>query len=172
MSVYRNVEEIIRELKQSTKYIKDYHKFDGITIECTATSMKDRDKAIKEIKAVCKDLKLFPVSVEKKSTSDVLFAVQFPELEPEYNDEELKYMYEANFKFLFDNLKSFDKSRFTRTILIENMNSLVKNAIRTYCKSNINKYKDNEDNYFNDVEYRAKLNGWYLAYLERYLMGE
>ena len=36
----------------------------------------------------------------------------------------------------------------------------------------INKYKDNEDNYFNDVEYRAKLNGWYLTYLERYLMGE
>lgn len=168
----RNMEGIIELLKPHSKQVNKFRKFDGITIECTVLNAADRDNGIKEIKAICKKLKLAPVSVEKKASSEVAFGVQFPELTPIYTEEEIRKMYEANYKFLFDNLKSADKTKFTRAILLDNMTRLVRNSIMTYCKSNINLYKDKPENYYNNVEYRAKLNSWFVEYLEKYLSEE
>ena len=165
---YRNIESIIVALDGKSKYVTNLRKFDGITIECTTTSDK-RENAMNEMQALSKKLGLMPVSVEARKDSADLFGLQYPDLKPLYTEAEVKRMYYDNFEFLFNNIKMKDPKSITRNILISNIDRLTKHAITTYCRSNINQYKESIDDYINNTKYRAKINGWYLEYIDIYL---
>jgi len=166
--VYKNIEEIIKALDGQSKYVTNMRKYDGITIECTTTEDK-RENAMNEMQALSKRIGAIPVSAEARKDSKELFGIQYPELKPVYTEAEMIKMYEDNFKFLFDNIKMKDPKSLTKANLISNMDRLTKHAITTYCRSNINQYKESIEDYLNDHKYRLKINGWYLEYIDKYL---
>lgn len=164
-----NIESIIKLLKPQVKYVVTMRKLDGITMECSVLDPTTLDNAINEMQALSIKQGIQPISVEKDKNSDKAFAVQYPELLPIYTDEEMKKMYLDNFKFLFDNIKMKDPTKLTRTDLVSNMETLTAHAIKIYCKSNLNQYKSSAEEYLKSAEYRGKINGWYLIYMEEYL---
>lgn len=166
---YENIESIIKDLEGKSKYVKAMRKFDGITIECT-TDANVRENAMNEMQALSVKFGIVPVSVEPRKDSEDLFGVQYPELVPKYTEDEIKKMYYDNFEFLFNNIKMKDPKSITREILISNMDKLTVHSIKTYCRSNINQYKESVADYINNTKYRAKINGWYLEYIDIYLM--
>ena len=166
-----NVESIIDAMRPLTKQVKNFRKFDGITIECTKNDTASIDSAINEIVAICNKLKLLPNATEKRKDDPNLFAVQFTELLPKYTEEQIEAMYNDTFMFLFNNVKMKDPESATKTKLIENIDSFVKHAIMIYCRSNINQYKENFDTYYNNKKYRAKVNGYFLASVEEFISG-
>ena len=165
---YKNIESIIKVLEGKSIYVTQLRKLDGITIECTTTVDKI-DNAMSEMKAISKQLGLMPVATEIRKDSNNLFGLQYPELKPIYSEAEMKKMYNDNFEFLFDNIKMKDPKSINKTNLIENMEILTKHAINTYCRSNINQYKESVDDYINNPKYRTKINGWYLEFIDVYL---
>ena len=168
---FNNIESIIMALNSQTKYVVEFRKLDGITIECKAMSAKLRENAMNEMQALSRKIGIIQVATEPRADSDVLFGVQYPELVPVYTEDEMKSMYTDNFKFLLDNIKMKDPKSLTKTVLIENMDRLTKHSITTYCRSNINQYKESVDDYIKSTKYRSKINGWYLEYIDIYLTG-
>ena len=164
-----NIESIIEAVLPMSKQVKDVRKFDGISMECTKLSTASLENAINEIKAICNKLKLLPVATEKRKDDAELFLVQFPELLPKYSDEEVAKMYTDTFIFLFNNIKMKDPSAATKSKLIEGMESLVKHAIKTYCRSNINQYKESFEDYYNDKKYRTKINVIFLDSVDTFI---
>ena len=169
ISKLKNVEAVINKLKEYELAVSNYKKYDGITFECETTAPDIRNATSKIVQQKCVELGLAPVSIELRKDSDVLFGVQFPEMIPEYSNEEITKMYKDTFYFLFDNMKSTDPSSVTKPILIENMSRLTKHAITTYCRSNINQYKENAETYLNNSAYRAKIDGIFLESVDSYL---
>lgn len=164
-----NVDVIIKELQKLCKQIKTFEKLDGITIECTVTNSKKLDNGIKEVTDVCKNLNLIQISIEKSSTKNTSFALQFPELNVYYSEDIITKMYEDNFKWLFDNIMEKPQSvNIDKTFLLQNKDMLVKQAISTYCRSNINPYKENVKDYLNNTEYIRKISTIYILYLDKY----
>lgn len=165
---YRNIEEIIKVLDGKSKYVTKLRKFDGITIECT-TGEDKRENAMNEMQALSKKIGVIPVSTEARKDSKDLFGVQYPELKPIYTEDEMRKMYEDDFEFLFNNIKMKDPKSITRNNLISNMDRLTRHAITTYCRSNINQYKESVEDYISNSKYRTKINGWYLEFVDKYL---
>ena len=62
-----------------------------------------------------------------------------------------------------------DPSAATKSKLIEGMESLVKHAIKTYCRSNINQYKESFEDYYNDKKYRTKINVIFLDSVDTFI---
>lgn len=166
-----NIESIIDAIRPLSKQVKSFRKFDGITMECAKNETVTIDNAINEITALCTKLKVIPVATEKRKDDPNLFAVQFPELMPKYTDEQVEAMYKDTFMFLFNNVKMKDPESATKSKLIENIDSFVKHAIMTYCRSNINQYKESFDTYYTNKKYRAKVNGIFLATVEEFVAG-
>ena len=167
----KNVEEIITELKKLTTKVKQFRKFDGITIECDTGGLYNRDNAISETVALCKQIKAIPVASEKRQDDDNLFAIQFPEMMPVYPEELIDKFYTDDFKFLLDNVKMKDPTLINKTYLVEQMDVFVKHAMKIVCRSTINQYKDSFDNYYNNKKYRLRINAVYLDYVDVYLSG-
>jgi len=168
-NAYNNVESMIETFRGQVKNVVSMRKFDGITIECDVDTEAKRENAMNEMQALSKKLNFIPVAIEARADSATLFGVQYPELKPKYLEEQVKKMYTDTFEFLIDNIKMKDPKSITKTILVENMDRLTKHAITVYCRSNINQYKDNVNNYLNNTKYRAKINSWYLEFIENYL---
>lgn len=166
---FKNIDEIIQELKNSSKLVNNFKKLNGITFECSVNNSMCREDAINEVQDLSKLMGILPVSIDANQDDDKLFGVQYPELVPIYTDVISHSMYNDNFKFLFDNLKMKDPSKVTKIILIENIDNLTKHAINIYCRSNINPYKEKVEDYLNNKQYRLKINGWYLEYIDEYL---
>lgn len=167
---YRNIDMIIKALKEKSTTILKFTKLDGITIECVLDTNKKASEGIKEITTICKQLKISPISTEENPDKSNVFALQFPELVPEYTDKEIEKMYKSNFKWLLDGvMKSDTKHKVTLELLINYRDLFLKQAITTYCNSNINLYKDNIANYLNNSEYRSKINKIYLLYVQEYI---
>ena len=167
----KNVEEIMVELKKLTTKVNQFRKFDGITIECDTSGLCNRDDAINETVALCKQLKAIPVASEKRQDDDNLFAIQFPEMTPVYSEELIDKFYTDDFKFLLDNVKMKDPTLINKTYLVEQMDVFVKHAMKIVCRSTINQYKDSFDNYYNNKKYRLRINTVYLDYVDVYLSG-
>lgn len=164
-----NIEAIIKAIKPEIKKVIKLSKYDGITMECFVENSKDIDKGIKEMEQICTKLDLIPIATEISKNKDNVFIIQFPELNPAYTDNQIKKMYKLTFKWLLDNLLKTDvNKKVTKDILLKFKSIVVKEAIQTFCRSNINLYKDNAINYLNNKNYKEKIDLIYLDFLETY----
>ena len=76
-------------------------------------------------------------------------------------------MYIANFKWLLDDATR-NKKDITKEFILINKDKFTRMAIKTYVRSNVNRYKEKEENYLNNIEYRNKLNLLFTDYLDEY----
>lgn len=162
-----NVENIIKNIENNFKCFSSIVKYDGITIEFTLNDNVDKEIAKKQVEEVCKKIKIVSYSIENNKQNDQKFSLQFPELVPEYTDEQIKNMYIANFKWLLDDATR-NKKDITKEFILINKDKFTRMAIKTYVRSNVNRYKEKEENYLNNIEYRNKLNLLFTDYLDGY----
>lgn len=162
-----NVENIIKNIENNFKCFSSIVKYDGITIEFTLNDNVDKKIAKKQVDEVCKKIKIVSYSIENNKQNDQKFSLQFPELVPEYTEEQIKNMYIANFKWLLDDATR-NKKDITKEFILINKDKFTRMAIKTYVRSNVNRYKEKEENYLNNIEYRNKLNLLFTDYLDEY----
>lgn len=162
-----NVENIIKNIENNFKCFSSIVKYDGITIEFTLNDNVDKEIAKKQVEEVCKKIKIVSYSIENNKQNDQKFSLQFPELVPEYTDEQIKNMYISNFKWLLDDATR-NKKDITKEFILINKDKFTRMAIKTYVRSNVNRYKEKEENYLNNIEYRNKLNLLFTDYLDEY----
>lgn len=162
-----NVENIIKNIENNFKCFSSIVKYDGITIEFTLNDNVDKEIAKKQVDEVCKKIKIVSYSIENNKQNDQKFSLQFPELVPEYTEEQIKNMYIANFKWLLDDATR-NKKDITKEFILINKDKFTRMAIKTYVRSNVNRYKEKEENYLNNIEYRNKLNLLFTHYLDEY----
>lgn len=167
MSGLSNIDLIIKELNKKVEKVIRIRKIDGITVECSVKSGSKSDTGIKEINKICKELKLLPISTEKNKDKENIFALQFPELVPEYSETEIEDMYKLNFKWLLDNINSNDTT-ITKHLIEENREIFLKQSITMYYRSNVNQYKERLDDYLNNYDYRNKIEKLFNRYLDEY----
>lgn len=167
MSDLSNIDLIIKELNKKVEKVIRIRKIDGITVECSVKSGSKSDTGIKEINKICKELKLLPISTEKNKDKENIFALQFPELVPEYSETEIEDMYKLNFKWLLDNINSNDAT-ITKHLIEENKEIFLKQSITMYYRSNVNQYKERLDDYLNNYDYRNKIEKLFNRYLDEY----
>lgn len=164
-----NVESIIKELKCKVKGIDTMTKYDGITIICTKKYRYSFSNIQEQLNDICKELNLLPISLEQNEDDKSEFALQFPELKVEYTEDQITKMYKDNFKWLFDNVRSKKTEVIPgKQLLMESINVFVKQAISIYCRSNINPYKENIQDYLENVKYRADIEKLFYEYLIQY----
>lgn len=151
-----NIEEIIKKIKPKFRCFSYIMKYDGITIEFEVKNINSIDKDIAKVEKVLKELNIIDFSIEKRKDMNNRFSVQFPNMIPKYNDEQINKMYKDTFLWLLDDSLR-NKPDLTRQFIITNSDKYIKQAIKTYCRSNINRYKENENDYLQNYEYRQKL---------------
>ena len=162
-----NVENIIKNIENNFNCFSSIVNYDGITIEFTLNDNVDKEIAKKQVDEVCKKIKIVSYSIENNKQNDQKFSLQFPELVPEYTEEQIKNMYIANFKWLLDDATR-NKKDITKEFILINKDKFTRMAIKTYVRSNVNRYKEKEENYLNNIEYRNKLNLLFTDYLDEY----
>lgn len=165
----KTMEAIVTEL---LKYLKSSEfssviKFDGITIEFTTTEFVSREKCEQLIATIYNNLNLKPMIIESRKDDSRKFIAQLPDFMPAYTEDEITKMYIANFKWLLDDATR-NRPDLTKQYMADHTVGFVKQAIKTYCRSNINKYKESENDYLNNTIYRQKLNNLFLTYLDEY----
>lgn len=164
-----NVEEIAQALKKKAKYISSIEKLDGITLECALAKGKSAEAKIEEVKEICRGLKNTQVATEVNEDQDNIFLIQFPEMIPEYTDEQIEKMFKDNFSWLVENfLRNSKNLSFTKDSFISNRNIFVKQAIITYYRSNVNQYKQKPEDYLDNKEFRNKIDLIFLNYISEY----
>lgn len=162
----RVIEDLIKPLSDKLDDTYVVQKYNGITL--MVKSQRSVDAGMAEVKSVCKKLKITGFSIEKNMWDEESFLLQFPDFVPEYNDEEIYNMYVFNFKWLLDNLKQNQDGVIDKSSVLNGKEQFIRNAIQTYCRSNINPYKENADTYLNDIDYRRKLAMWFEQVLATY----
>ena len=156
------IESIIEFITSSTS-IKKISKIDGITMECDIPSRKTYDKCVEEIKALRDTINLpdnqkqmsFELSDDKKQ-----FALQFPELQPFYTQDQVRLMYTNIFRLLIEEaLKRAEIQHITitREILESGKEVYTTRGINFYYRSNCNRYKTTLESLSQDVLYRHKV---------------
>lgn len=164
-----NIDLIIKALDKKVEKIVRMRKLDGITIECSVKANTKVDTGIKEANKLCKELKLLPIATEPNQAVSNIFALQFPELVPQYTEEDIERMYKDNFKWLLDNIHSNDTT-ITKQLIEDNKELLLKHAITIYYRSNVNQYKESIDDYLNKYEYRNKIGKLFDRYIDEYFV--
>lgn len=160
------IEDIMVALKKKAKYIANIEKVDGITMECSLAESKKAEDRLDEVKELCKELKNTPVAIELNEAKENVFLVQFPEMIPEYTDEQIEKMFIDTFKWLIDNFLTNSKNiNFTKEQFALEKNMFVKHAIIIYYRSNVNQYKQKPEDYLNNLDFRNKIDNIYLDYL-------
>lgn len=171
--ILNNVEDIIIAILEKSNTIDTMDKYDGITVEATIKNRRSFKTAKEEIVNICIELNLNPISIEQNEDNKKKFALQFPELNVLYTNDQRQTLYNNLFKWLLDNASqrntvSSQPITITKALLTKSKDVYVKNAIIMYCKSNINPYKDKVDNYLNNAEYRKIVDTIYYNYLDTY----
>lgn len=170
MKDLRIIELIIKELKNNCKYILKFQKYDGISIECYVAEQDNIDLGIKEVKNICKKLKLNPIDIECNKEKTNLFLLQFPELLPKYTDKELQLLYEDNYKRLISDLKSNDiNNKVDLNLIIKNKNIFIKQAMISFYNINTNRYKGTLQGFLNNKELWDKAEVYFNDYIKCYL---
>lgn len=164
---FLNMEQIIKEIKTYTKNFSEIIKYDGITIEFTCKDNIDRQIAKKDITKFCESNKLIMYVLEDNPENVQKFILQFPDMTPEYSDDEIQQMYIANFKWLLDDTLH-NRPDLTKQFILDNTTKYVKLAVTTYYRSNVNQYKKSLDSYLTDTKYRQELNLLFMTYLDEY----
>lgn len=169
--ILTNVEAIINVLKEQSKTVVEFNKANGITIECKINPIKTRKQMERELNTLCKKLNLLPIEITEKDDSETLYYLQFPDLDVQYPEEIIIKMYNDNFKWLLDNIRNFpDDKELTMDYCLNNQKTFIRTAIQTYCRSNINPYRDNVRKYIEDIEYIKKVTQIYLKFLDWYFL--
>ena len=126
----------------------------------------NRSRAIRSLFFLCKELKNTPVAIELNEDRENVFIVQFPEMIPEYTDEQIEKMFTDTFKWLIDNFLTNSKNiNFTKEQFALEKNMFVKHAIIIYYRSNVNQYKQKPEDYLNNLDFRNKIDNIYLNYI-------
>lgn len=162
-----NVENIIKIFQSKFKVFAKILKYDGITIEFTLNDNCNRDDIVKQVKQLCKSYSLNSHSIELNKNDEKKFILQFPDLVPEYTKTEIDNMYIENFKWLLDDSLR-NKPDLSKDFISLNADKYVKLAIKTYFRSNVNRYREKEETYLNDFEYRSNLKKLFQDYLDKY----
>ena len=162
-----NMENIIAVILLDVTSFEQVIKFDGITIEFMCKNESEIDKSIKYMEKWVTNHKILPYLVEKSKDNNRKFIIQFPDLVPEYTEEEITKMYIANFKWLLDDTMN-NKPDLTKQYIIDHTINFVKLAITTYYRSNVNQYKEKLEDYLTNTMYRQKLNMLFMTYVEEY----
>lgn len=163
----RNVESIIKGIKDKLSYVETANKYDGITIEFKLYDETKSVEAKNQVEMVCKEYKLIPYSIEQHKLDNKKFIVQFPEMVPEYTNDEIEKMYIDSFKWLLADVVG-NKSDVTKEYIIKNIDKFINMAIKIYIRSNANQYKEDTKTKLNDIEYRKNLKALFLNCLEDY----
>ena len=167
-----NVEAIIKKLNK-VKGVESFRKIDGITIECICKNTKDMNSIIDEVKSICKDLKLPQLLIEKNKIANDKLAIQFPELDVKYSDEEFNKLITDAFAWLVDNMKQNDTNNsINRQVMIDNIGMITKLTTDIYYKSNVNKYKVKIEDLLNDKDFRETLNKMFMNYINTLERGD
>ena len=152
-----NIDLIVKYLNSNLKGIQNLVKLDGITLEITYIEPISK-KQTDELKSICKKIKLQPISIEQNKEYNTKLALQFPEYESQFNEEELKDLYMKNFKWSIDTLYANDINHEVTDEVVRNSRDLVINqCITLYYRSFINPYKHNIDEYLNDENLKHNL---------------
>ena len=153
-----NSREVIKLLKQEKTNILVYKAIDGITIECylPETEKFDLKKQTKAIKTTLEKLNLPSALVEAHKEKQNVFIIQFPEMKPEYTQEETDTVILNNLTALLDNLKdniTITKSVINKQLIEKSKGLFVREAINMYYKGYTNQYKENIDDYTSNKEF-------------------
>lgn len=162
-----NMEDIIKVLKDKLDYLIKIEKLDGITLECYMESNQLADKKFKNIEKVCTELKLNPIALELNEDQKNIFILQFPEMTPNYSESQELKLYKNSFKWLINNFNTNNNLVKGTPINFANYkDAFVKQAIMIHYRCNTNQYKSKLEDYLNNIEYRAKIDNWFLDYLK------
>lgn len=170
MIKYKNIEEIIAYLLPLCKSVIKMEKYDGISIECYVPEKVKVSKGMKEITKICTDTELANNSMEENKEKANVFLLQFPNLNPKYSEEQIKDMYFKTFDLLLSNARSNKEIVVTKELLLKFKNVITKNAIEIFCKSNLNLYKENINNYINNPDYRYTIDMYFEEFVDGYLL--
>lgn len=162
-----NIENIIKNIESNFNCFSSITKYDGITIEFTLKDNMDKEMAKKQVETICSNNKIVSYSIENNKQNSQKFSVQFPELVPEYTEDQIKNMYINNFKWLLDDAVR-NKKDITKNFILYNKDKFTRMAIKTFVRSNVNRYKEKENDYLNNYEYRNNLNILFINYLDEY----
>lgn len=166
---YLNVDEMLKDFTDKTKLIKSVRKYSGISIGCSYDKRANKDNVIKEIKKICKSMKLPSNSVSTSVLDEYELILEFPDFIPEYIEEQQVAMYESNVIWLLDNAFKNDlQHKLTKDILVNGAKVYAKHIGTMYYRSNINKYKISFEEFYT-AELEARLCEIYLKVLDEYL---
>lgn len=169
MSVLTNIESIIKEIDGEIKCIKSMEKMDGITMECSVSQKNKYNDATTKITELLTELDLQPINIHKNTEDDKKFAVEFPDMNVIYTEEENEKFYKDSFTWLFDlAIKKSGAIKITKELLMAGKDSFEKQAIHIYFRSNVNPYKEKIEDYLNDVKYRKNLDNIFYPFTEDY----
>lgn len=168
-----NSREVIKLLKQEKTDILVYKAIDGITIECylPETEKFDLKQQTKAIKAILEKLNLPSALVEAHKEKQNVFIIQFPEMKPEYTQEEIDEVITNNINALIENLKdnmAITKSAINKQLIEKSKGLLVREAINMYYKGYTNQYKESIDDYTTNTEFMDNCMNLFDRWLSNY----
>lgn len=166
-----NIYQINEKLntKSMQTYIDKIEKIDGITLNISTKQGQDVDTAITKIKEACKKLKLEQPTIEKNGQTPTLFAIQFPNLNVEYNSDELKTIMTQIITWSINNIKQNDyEGVINRDAILFNKGVIIKHCIVIFVNNNVNLYKERASDYLNNTEFRKTVDEIFMDVLDKF----
>lgn len=163
-----NSREVIKLLKEQKTEVQEFRPIDGITIECKLPENSEFNlETFKQyIKEVLYKLNLPSALVEQHKEMKNIFIIQFPDMIPEYAEEEVNEVIENNLTVLLDLIKGNSKGRTPDKDTLRNHKGLlVRQAISMYYKGYANQYKQKEQDYIGDIQQFEKYNKVFDSWL-------
>lgn len=156
-----NSRKIIQLLQEQKTDIQEYKALDGITIECKLPEQHKFDlNSFKQyIKEVLYKLNLPSALVEQNKEMQNVFIIQFPDMIPEYTDEEVEQVIKDNLSMLVQLITSNSMGHVPdKDTLRNHKGMLVRDAVTMYFKGYANQYKQTEEDYIGNLQEFEKYN--------------
>ena len=165
-----NIDLILKYITSNLEEIESIRKLDGITLEIIYKESIDK-KRINNLKALCKKIKLQPVSIELNSEKDTNLALQFPEYESTFSKEELDKLYIESFKWSIDSLYANDlNGKVNDEVVRKSRDLFINQCLTRYYRSYKNPYKCKFEDFINDQNLIHDLRLLYFNFSEPYLI--
>lgn len=166
-----NIDLIAKRFKKELDAIKEIVKLDGITLEVEVKPKSDMSVVFDKIRALCSDLKLNPISIEENKEKEKTFALQFPEYENKFSEEELEKLYISYFRFLLDSLMKNDHDHKVTALVIRKTRDIaIEQCISIYFRSYANQYKQKIEDLYQDQELKHRMQELYAKFAEEYII--